>query len=186
MTALFDSSSSLVASKVEDCPSAIWIWDLSAIELRAVLIFSSDVASFRWHSSISETLLITCDGSDYQGVVFTWDPLSCGPRPLHCAQHFPDRRVASKWQASWLDSEGGHGVMLVGDSNRYLLVALCESEDAIPPWGDAQPTPSVGTATSDKLLGRTSRMDTGFADGMDDDTVTGIEDTFSFKKMSGV
>lgn len=74
--------------------------------------------------------------------------------------------------------------MLVGDSNQYLLVALPESEDAIPPWGDAQPTPSVGTATSDRLLGRASRMDTGFADGMDDDTATGIEDTFSFKKMS--
>lgn len=185
MTALFDSSSSLLAVKVEDCPSTVWIWDLSATELRAVLIFSSDVASLRWHSSIPEMLLVTCDGSDYHGVVFTWDPLSCGPRPIHCAQHFPDGRVASKWRASWLDSAGGPGVILVGDSIRYLLVALSEAEDSHPPWGDAQPSPSVGTAASDKLLGRVSHLDTGFADGLDDDTATQIEDTFSFKKMPG-
>ena len=185
MNALFDSSSSLLASKVEDCPSTVWIWDLAATELRAALIFASDVDYFRWHSSIPELLLITCDGSDYRGVVFTWDPLSRGPQPLHCAPHFPDGRVAPKWQASWLDSAGSAGVMLVEDTNRYLLVALSEAEDSHPPWGDAWPSPSVGTAASEKLHGRASHMDTGFVDDDDDDTASGVEDTFSFKRTSG-
>lgn len=185
LSAVFDSSSSLLATKVEDGPSTVWIWDLSATELRAVLMFSSDVTSFRWHSSIPELLLIACDGSDYNGVVFTWDPLSFGPRPLNCAEHFPGSRVASKWQASWLDSAGSPGVMLVADSSRYLLVALCESEETQPPWGHAHPSPSVGTASSDnKVLDRASHMDvdTGLMHGIDDDASYTIDDTFSFKK----
>ena len=186
MTASFDSSSCLLAVKVEDCPSTIWIWDLSATELRAVLIFSSDVASIRWHSLIPETLLITCGGSDYHGIVFIWDPLSCGPRPLHCANHFPSGKVAPKWQVSWLDSAGSPGMILVGDSSRYLLVALSESEDTPPPWGNVEPSPTVGTVTSDRLPGRESQVDTGFVEHENDDTASVIEDTFSFKKMPGV
>ena len=187
VAAIFDSSSSLLATKVEDCPSTVWIWDLSVKELRAVLLFSSEVASLTWHSSIPEMLLITCDGNDYRGVVFTWDPLSCGPRPLHCARHFPDKRVASKWQAAWLASTGSPGVILVGDGDRYLLVALSDSEDSQPPWGDVLPTPSVGTATSaNKLLGRISHIDIESTNGIDDDTISGVDDTFSFKKMRGV
>lgn len=179
--AFFDSSSSLLATKVEDSPSTVWVWDLSATELRAVLLFSSDVTSFRWHSTIPELLLVTCQGGDHNGVIFIWDPLSSGPKSLDCAEQFPGGTIAAKWQASWVDSADDVGMVLVGDNDRYLLVSLADPEVSPHPWGGLHQSGSAAGASEDRLQDRTAE----FLNSIDDDASCEIEDTFHFKKTPG-
>src|SRR4051794_18141556 len=75
----FDAASGLLATKIEEAPGAVWIWDVRASELRAVLLFYVDVAGISWHPTVRETLLLKCEGNLYNDVVFAWDPLSEGP-----------------------------------------------------------------------------------------------------------
>ncbi|KAF4124115.1 WD40 domain protein, partial [Geosmithia morbida] len=56
-TMAFDASSNLLATKLDDSPTTLWIWDLSAGELRAVLLFYHPL-EFTWHPFIQELLLV--------------------------------------------------------------------------------------------------------------------------------
>lgn len=178
----FDASSALLASRIDDSPTTLWIWDLSAMELRAVLIFSSDIASFRWHPVIPELLLVTCQGRDSDGVVFVWDPLSDGPQVLDCALRFPDEKISPKWQVRWIRSDTNPGVIYVGDSSRYVLASLVESDEAQPNWSDVHLSPSNGNISSIDHTVLSENIDGSLVDA-EDDNLSGPDDTFNFKRL---
>ncbi|CAJ2506160.1 Uu.00g002900.m01.CDS01 [Anthostomella pinea] len=89
--AKFDSSSTLLATRLEEAPSTIWIWDVPTAELRAVIMYHSSVSKVEWHPDQPELLLMRCEGDNYGGVLFVWDPLSGGPRSIDFARHWPGK-----------------------------------------------------------------------------------------------
>ncbi|OIW33584.1 WD40 repeat-like protein [Coniochaeta ligniaria NRRL 30616] len=176
----FDASSGLIATRLDDAPSTVWIWDIQASELRAVLLFHSEVQSVKWHPTSRETLLIRCDGDLYNGIVFVWDPLSEGPRTIDFTSHLPDRKVVGRSQASWLcldDSETPS--LFFSDGQNYVLASVAESDQDVPYWqggggGEAQRqesplelVPAAGSA--DPYLEE------------EDEDVSELEDTFIHK-----
>jgi hypothetical protein len=178
--ASFDSSSNLVASKLEDATSTIWIWDIAAAELRAVLIFHGNVTSFRWHPHIRELLLITCDGDDYSGLVFTWDPLSGGPNAANLAEHSPAKKVVGKTYATWLNHKLDTATMYLRDSNHSLLVMLVDEGQSPIPWRHAEISDvPAGICTIDSPEG--VDIDRSLAAMIDEDA-SEMDDTFSFKR----
>ncbi|SPQ22916.1 feea8331-9061-4009-9841-2c69a36f6042 [Thermothielavioides terrestris] len=100
---LFDPSSALVATRLDDSPGTVWIWDVQVSELRAVLLFHGNVASLSWHPHIAETLLVRCEGDHYNGLVFVWDPLSEGPRSVDFGQHCPGTGFGGRREESPLE-----------------------------------------------------------------------------------
>ncbi len=132
---LFDSSSALIATRLEDIPSTIWVWDLAAAELRAVLLFHTPVASLAWHPTIRESLLVRCEGDEYQHVTFVWDPLSEGPQTIDFGRRLPGTNASGKSHASWLNTEAGAApTIFFSDAKNYVLASLAESDDASLPW----------------------------------------------------
>ncbi|KAK4137148.1 WD40 repeat-like protein [Trichocladium antarcticum] len=135
----FDSSSTLVATRLDDSPSTIWIWDVQATELRAVLLFHGNVATLSWHPRIPETLLVKCEGDQYNGLVFVWDPLSEGPRPVNFCQRLPGAKAGGKPRALWLgiDSSSSPSIFF-SDAQNYVLACIGEADQGPPPWGGLQ------------------------------------------------
>jgi WD repeat-containing protein WRAP73 len=176
VSTVFDSSSALVASRTEDNPSTVWIWDTSVGELRAVLIFHSSVTLTRWHPSIHELLLVTCQ-DEKETVIFAWDPLSAGPNLVDYQRHLSCRRRggnSEKINASWVNlAPAGALLLLVGDGCS-LLVSMSDSDAPQPPWQDANLTIGASSHTSieDSILEIASI----------DDDASEMDDTFSFKR----
>ncbi|KPM40668.1 hypothetical protein AK830_g5914 [Neonectria ditissima] len=176
----FDASSALLATRLDDSPSTLWIWDVSAAELRAVLMFHSSV-NFTWHPTTRELLLVTCQDENYRGVSFVWDPLSDGPKPFSLQKYLPDGKLMGKPHAAWLYGDAESPVLLISDAQHYLMVSCADAEQYLMPW--REPAGNEGGSDSAR---------TGFSPGQDtievgdmsalmaDDTST-LDDTFSFK-----
>ena len=151
---------------MESSPSTVWIWDLAASELRAVLIFHSPV-SFSWHPTVQELLLITCRVDERRTLPFVWDPLMDGPRSVPSEQALSSQ---GKMEAHWVDWENERPVLLLNDSQRYCFVSVGEGE-APGAWGSAESTMLGGSVGS-----------AGSVQGIEGDDSTMIDDTFSFKR----
>ncbi|KAK3379399.1 hypothetical protein B0T24DRAFT_675194 [Lasiosphaeria ovina] len=178
----FDPSSALVATRLEDYPSTAWVWDTQVAELRAVLLFHGNVRRLSWHPNIPETLLIVCEGDQYNGIVFVWDPLSEGPRSVEFSQHFSG---PSSVRALWLGLDASSPPSLfLSDSNNYLLASLVEA-DQDSPWGNqvsTQPTSAARREESPLELvpAVEANLDPGDSGQQEDDSE--LEDTFLHKQ----
>ncbi|KAK4192130.1 hypothetical protein QBC35DRAFT_264328 [Podospora australis] len=132
----FDPSSALVATRLEDSPGTIWIWDVQAAQLRGVLLFHGNISALSWHPHIPGTLLIRCEGDQYNGMVFVWDHLSEGPRSVDFNQHLPGFKTNGKPRSSWLGLDIASAPSLFfSDAHNYMLACLTESDQVQPPWG---------------------------------------------------
>ncbi|KAF6827019.1 WD40 domain-containing protein [Colletotrichum musicola] len=180
--AVFDASSSLLATTLEDWPSTTWIWDLESSELRAVLVFHGSVSALTWHPTHRELLMVACEGEKHDGLVFVWDPLSDGPKVVDFAGQLPDAKIFGKPKASWIDWSGESAVLLLGDTKHCLMASLAESEDSGAPWQDAQRNDLTMTTGKDE-----TQLDAALLDEFDEDLSTldmsEVDDTFSFKRV---
>lgn len=176
--ASFDASSNLLATRLDDSPSTVWIWDLAATELRAVLIFHS-TAEFSWHPHARELLLVNCQDEVLHSVPFVWDPLSNGPSYLALEERFPGQKASGKLRVTWINWEQDSPALFVSDTQRYCLLSLADAEEAPDQWqseGVSQMAPDsararVGTAHDGEDYPHIAEAD---------DTSL-LEDTFSFK-----
>lgn len=163
----FDPSSALLATKLEEAPSTIWIWDIATAELRAVLIFHGNVSQVLWHPIIRETLLVSCDGDAYKSLIFLWDPLSEGPQTCSFSEHLPNGRL----HALWLNIPNLEpGALFACDDAEYLLASMAENDNEPVPWsadGDSDVLEVTEHSTSEDAY---------------DDEPSQLDDTFCFKR----
>ena len=62
----FSPCGAYLASRCDEYPRAVWVWDCASLRLRAVLEFRSRVASFRWSDSSQLAVATGCSA------VFVW------------------------------------------------------------------------------------------------------------------
>ncbi|RYC64726.1 hypothetical protein CHU98_g1434 [Xylaria longipes] len=184
--AKFDSSSSLLASRLEDAPSTVWIWDVPTSELRAVLMYHASVTKVEWHPSQPELLLVRCEGEG-SSLVFVWDPLSNGPRPIDFLRHLPIAKVTGRADATWLGTITESAALFFTDHAKYILLSLAEADadadaEAALPWATQvtiNPHANADTPTGSNI----SNIDPGDNNSIDmDEGITELDDTFYFKK----
>ncbi|OAA43143.1 WD40 domain-containing protein [Metarhizium rileyi] len=179
----FDASSTLLATRLDDCPCTLWIWDLAAAELRAALIFHSPV-TFTWHPSIRETLLISGQEEKEQCMSYVWDPLSHGPTPLHAERFLPTSNPPSpsKTRVTWLNHDTETLELLLSNSHHFVLLRLGGADHEASPWEAA-----VGGAELDgSSLATSSGRDGAESPGSAGpiviaEDVSKLDDTFSFR-----
>lgn len=180
--AAFDASSTLLATKLDDSPCAVWIWDVAAAELRAVLIFHSAVG-FSWHPSVRELLLVTCQDEARRGATFVWDPLSDGPLLVSQADGLPNARpakaVAKAPKVFWVDRDTEFPELVVAEAERYALLSLCDADDGPGPWRD-----EGGVDGDGPFSARDDAEDTGRPVVLSPGDISGLDDTFSFRNTS--
>ena len=176
-TIAFDASSTLLATRLDDAPCTIWIWDVPAAELRAVLVFHS-VVTFAWHKRTRELLLITSHDETRQGLSYLWDPLQQGPTPV-----MPDEFISVKSsvgapvkaQISWINTDMEYPLALLTTAQQYRILSLGEGDQVPETWHgaskwDNEPPPRR----------RRGDIDPDISDISIDDG-TAVEDTFQFR-----
>ena len=169
--ALFDASSALMVTRLDDSPSTLWIWDIAASELRAVLLFHSTVTA-DWHPSKNELLLVTCLDESHQSVSFVWDPLSDGPTPI-CMDNRLRGAPATKPRISWVNLDIDTPLLLLANEKNYALLSLSEAAQGPASWQHAE----TGEWTTHSLEDVSFGGD--IVGAVDDDSM--LEDTFSFR-----
>ncbi|KAL7819095.1 hypothetical protein V8C26DRAFT_36428 [Trichoderma gracile] len=172
--AAFDASSTLLATRLDDSPCTLWIWDIVAAELRAVLIFHSSV-SFQWHAKLRELLLITSQDPAQHGLSFMWDPLSDGPTPLVPADHLPAGRAVGKAQVAWINRETDSPVLFVSDAEHFLLLSPSNNAGRD---SDSWQAAAVDYSGSEMALDSPTSACYAMDDG---DGASVVDDTFSFR-----
>ncbi|RFU75528.1 wd repeat-containing wrap73 [Trichoderma arundinaceum] len=172
--AAFDASSTLLATRLDDSPCTLWIWDVIAAELRAVLIFHTTVA-FQWHASSRELLLVTSQDPAQRGASFVWDPLSDGPTPLLPEIYLPDGRAVGKTQVAWINRETDIPVLFVSDAQHYLLLSPSSASQDVNPWQQA----AVDYSSSESAQYDSPTSARYTTDDADEASV--MDDTFSFR-----
>lgn len=177
LSAAFDSSSTLLASVLWDAPSTVWIWDVKAAALRAALIFHGAISNVEWHPTIGETLQVRCDGTQYEGVVFVWDPISSGPQTVDFSQPSPAGNVPSKCRYAWLALEAEASAQIFFSNGQdYTLASLGDPDQEPTPW------PAQGREFHAGVgLREESPLELIPADGSLEEE-SDLEDTFHFKK----
>ncbi|KAI5864468.1 hypothetical protein GGS23DRAFT_604121 [Durotheca rogersii] len=189
--AKFDSSSSLLATRLEDAPGTIWIWDVLSSDLRAVLMYHANVTKLEWHPVQPELLLLRCEGDDYGNLVFVWDPLGRGPRSIDITTRFPGP-VNGRTHATWLKTTTESAALFFTDSATCMVISLADSDGEALPWRDgsmpANSTGHKGNAGMQPSSRHSSPSDDaedsiGF--DMDDDLASEPDDTFEFRKFIG-
>ncbi|KAH8769674.1 hypothetical protein BGZ57DRAFT_888701 [Hyaloscypha finlandica] len=190
----FDTSGSLLATRMENMPTTIWIWDLGTRILRAVMILHAPIAKATWHPTINELLMIRCEGEESRGLVHLWDPSCSTPKILDFAAQIPGGKVIGKTIGRWLNAQSGSSAIFFSDSQDCILASIPGSEDEEVPWQDAEvrgfdiygqqeESPlNLVPADEKRTHSRVSElMDdgmTGMSGGTDE-----VEDTFRFRKF---
>ena len=195
---VFDSSGTLLATRVENMPTTAWIWDIRTKILRAVMIFHAPIAKLTWHSVIDELLLIRCEGNDSKGLVHLWDPVWESPMIIDFAAQLPGGKVIGKTVGRWLPTPSATPTIFFSDSQDCILASISEPDDSPVPWQEAEArgvdiygrreeSPlNLVAADEKRSFSRVSEI-------MDDDSITGlsggsggsddlVEDTFFFRK----
>ncbi|KAI1426009.1 hypothetical protein F5Y12DRAFT_317053 [Xylaria sp. FL1777] len=183
--AKFDHSSSLLASRLDDAPSTIWIWDVPTSELRAVLMYHANITKVEWHPSKPELLLMRCEGEEYTGLVFVWDPLSNGPCPIEFSRHLPSAKVTGRTDATWLETSTDSAALFFTDHAKYILASLADTDPDVEetlPWATQSAVNShVNMDTSRDFNISSNDSDNNNSTDMDE-AITELDDTFHFKK----
>lgn len=182
-TAVFDASSNLLATQLEDSPSTVWVWDLGSSELRSVVIFHGNIKRLTWHPSIRELLMIACEGDEYAGLVFLWDPLLEGPRTLSLVPSFPSPKLSGKSQCSWIDGQRDHALCFFTDASHYVMASLAGPDHLPAAWqqehlDSVSTTISSGLRTSADLTSNHSNVADGGSPIATDDENAAVDDTF--------
>lgn len=173
-TMSFDASSNLLATKLDDAPCTVWIWDVAAAELRAVLVFHS-VVTFSWHKTTRELLLVNCQDESRQGLSYLWDPLLEGPTPVVPEEFISVKNSVGapvKTQILWINTDMDYPLALLSTAQQYRILSLGE--------GDQVPETWHGASKWDNEPPRKMGIDPDISDISVDDG-TAVEDTFSFR-----
>jgi len=187
----FDNSRSLLATKVENMPTTIWIWDLGTRILRAAMILHAPIAKITWHPTIDEMLMVRCEGEEGRGLVHVWDPSWEAPRIIDFAAQIPGGKVIGKTIVRWLKAESL--AIFFSDSQECMLASFAGPDDDVP-WQDAElrGIDIYGQREESplNLVPADEKRPYGRVVDVYDDGVTGmsggsdeVDDTFQFRKF---
>ncbi len=192
----FDTSGNLLATRTEEMPTTMWIWDVSTRILRAVLILHAPIVKAIWHRQIDEFLMIRCEGEEARGLVHLWDPSWQHPQIIDFAAQIPGGKVLGKTIARWLNVPHSHPAIFFSDSQDCILASISDDVDGEVPWhgaeirnfdiyGQREESPLNLVPADEKRPFRKARVSE-----MVDDTVPRlsggseeVEDTFRFRKF---
>ncbi|KAI1143823.1 hypothetical protein F5Y05DRAFT_407229 [Hypoxylon sp. FL0543] len=189
--AKFDCSSSLLATRLEDAPGTIWIWDIPSSDLRAVLMYHANVTTLEWHPTQPELLLMRCEGESYGNLVFTWDPISHGPRSINTTPRFSGT-PSGKTYATWLRANTEAAAVFLTDHATCMVASLADSDAESVPWRDESAPTSPMSHKGDTDVRSSPRLASSLGDAedsinfdVDDDYTSEPDDTFQFRKFVG-
>ncbi|OMP82944.1 WD repeat-containing protein WRAP73 [Diplodia seriata] len=183
----FNISGDLVATRDDSMPTCVWLWDLTGLTARTVLIQHAPVKSLYWHSSIPNLLLIQCAQDDT--VIYLWDLEKEGARVVDV----PFERSMGKLEARWLHDDADRRPSLIFGNTGGFVTVWPDGKDAILKFSHSSSRPGTPGSNDESedslyniLTGRTPvpalEDSTSYEDYENSAESTVLEDTFHGKK----
>ncbi|KAF2104587.1 WD40 repeat-like protein [Rhizodiscina lignyota] len=182
----FNVDGSLLATKDESAPTAVWIWDLTTLTSRTILLQHSPIKKITWHPTRSDLLLIQCQHDD--PVIYLWSAAMDAPMALSV----PFERPFTKIEVNWLPTSHDRKPGLIASNNSSLVFLWPDGRDPPPEEGDSDDTPESDQSFDsviEMLAGRTPLPDHTDATMYDETTnvteeytTAAFEDTFRGKR----
>lgn len=135
----FDASGTLLATRAENMPTTIWIWDLATRVLKTAMIQHAPVAKLSWHPYINELLMIRCEGDECRGLVHLWEPTWDSPKVLDFSSQVPEGKLLGKTVARWLMTDNQLPALFFSDTQDFMLAVITEEDEVELPWQELQP-----------------------------------------------
>ncbi|MCJ1475546.1 hypothetical protein MMC13_004209 [Lambiella insularis] len=126
----FNSNGTLLASRSDNTPTTVWIWDLVSLTLYAVLIHHSHVKSLQWNPQDVECLLIHC--AMKSPIVHLWNMSWGAPRILPVSLTRPGGRIETSWLHT-ARSELATSIIMFGNAHNYALRNILDADDEDEP-----------------------------------------------------
>ncbi|KAF1809513.1 hypothetical protein P152DRAFT_374006, partial [Eremomyces bilateralis CBS 781.70] len=124
----FSPDGSMLATRDDAHPTTVWLWDLTKMAPKAVLLQYSSIKSIQWHPACAGLLLIICNPADSEPVLHIWETLDDGasppqiitlPKGAFATKSSGPSKLDARWLPKWSDKIPG---IFVGDSQNSLLV----------------------------------------------------------------
>jgi hypothetical protein len=191
----FDASGTLLATRSENMPTTVWIWDAASRALKAVLVQHAPVAKISWHSAINEQLMIRCEGEDSKALVHLWEPSWDKPKIMDFGSQVPDGKIIGKAVIRWMNTNTSIPAVFFSDAQDCILASLAETEDDEVPWQGAvaNGVDIYGQAEESPLNIAGEKASLGYVNVeaiMDDESLTKlstgseeVDDTFHFRSL---
>jgi WD40 repeat protein len=179
----FNSNGSMIATKDEATPTAVWIWNLTSLSPTAVLIHHSPVKSISWHPHQSDLLLISC--SQDETVLNLWNNTTAQPAVIPISAH----KTSARLDIRWLGGSTKSTAILAGDSKRAIIIWPNgkSSDESIGHFDEGESVDSVYEALigpSPQKTGFKSTDDTELLmSEMTEDFTGVVDDTFVNRKQ---
>ncbi|KAI9893305.1 MAG: hypothetical protein M1814_000435 [Vezdaea aestivalis] len=119
----------LMATRADNVPTSLWIWDLEALTLKVVLVHHSPVRVASWHPTIKDLLLIQCTNAD--GCLYLWKSTWDKPR----VSRLPFDKATGTIEAQWLWTDAPRSIS-PGASPSELVDLVHRGRPATFMYGD--------------------------------------------------
>jgi len=97
----FNVDSTLVATRSDNMPTAVWIWSLKLLRPFAILVHLAPVRSVEWHPTIPDLLMLTCapdpSSKDQNPAVYIWCASWKQPRAVLLPMERAGQNNFCKW-----------------------------------------------------------------------------------------
>jgi hypothetical protein len=184
----FNSSGTVVATKDDSTPTAVWLWNLSSLVANTVIIHHSPVRQLAWHPSRPELLLINC--SLDETVLHLWNSNKMEP----VVTTLPSKKPSGKPDIRWLGnssttetaihvSDNQTTFVVWPDGKRASIRSTYHVEDGDDSLDDSVYEALVGqSAKKGKPIDSTELLVSSIAEDMSDT----VEDTFIGRRQFGL
>ncbi|KAF2087148.1 tricorn protease domain 2-containing protein, partial [Saccharata proteae CBS 121410] len=120
----FNADGTLIVTRDDAMPTSVWLWDLTRLTARTVLIQHAPIKSLSWHPSNPHLLLIQCVHEE--PIIYLWDATKDEPQIIGV----PLEKTAGglKLDARWLsikgasDEDGKPGLVCSDAAHGFLTV----------------------------------------------------------------
>ena len=118
-TMMFSCDSSYLATKNDNNPNVVWIWDVKKLRLDSVLVLSRGVKVISWDPC--ETRLATCSGTNK---LYMWSPSGCLSTEVRVEEEFLVTGVT--WH------QGGGALLLTSKDMMCMCYLGSPGEEQVP------------------------------------------------------
>ncbi|CCU82747.1 WD40 domain protein [Blumeria hordei DH14] len=125
----FDRSGKFLATKMEETPTTVWIWDMTVRTIREVFVLESPICKISWHPITHGLLMFQCEGDDVSNLVYLWEQTWPTPKLLDLTTQITGGNISGKqFVVQWLMDDPSNPSIYVSESDNIITIPISKAQ----------------------------------------------------------
>lgn len=125
----FDQSGKFLATKIEETPTTVWIWDMAVRTIREVFVLECPICKISWHPIIHGLLMFQCEGDDVSNLVYLWEQTWPTPKFLDLTTQILGGKISGKpGFVQWLMDNPSNPSICVSESENIITIPISKAQ----------------------------------------------------------